>query len=363
MFQSQSPSTFQQLGATLFEKRILNYGRYRHPQQPTRIIDFTPEMGDEIITNFQNRVLDSTPLQWEHDERADEIIGGIIGLKQDNDPVLGPGLNAILSVSDPEAAAKFNAKLADGTPMIRGVSAGLQHHYHDTNADGTDRGTVLRHLAVVTHGWVKGMGDLRPLNLGDKEGDDTERYYLLSEASPPEGDDTVTVKPEDLLKSLQEMGYNVRNMEDLKDRLEASDKLTSLKDKPDTAITDVVTKLSDDLKIKDGQLTEMQTQVTKLSENVTQLSGKLATTEAEASVDRLIAEGKLTPAQKASHVKLFLSDKSLFDDMTKDLPVQVQLLSERGSTSTGEKPGDGLTNEKAQETVTSLADRHQDLFT
>ena len=84
-----------------------------------------------------------------------------------------------------------------------------------------------------------------------------------------------------------------------------------------------------------GILDTLQTSLKTSNENVTQLTEQLQTERATTAVDKLVAAGKLLPAQKEKWMKLFKADHATFVELSEGLQVVVKLNRTQGADSTG----------------------------
>lgn len=86
----------------------------------------------------------------------------------------------------------------------------------------------------------------------------------------------------------------------------------------------------------------------ELRDEVLALSAEQKSIKATTKVEKLLTEKKLVPAQRDNMIKLAIKDPELFEQVTKDLPVNVALSAPVGSGGEGSPEG-GETFEKAIE--------------
>jgi len=334
------------LGAKVYRKQILRYGSFVDPNNPTKKIMFDRQYGDELIKNFQKGVFDQVPIQLTHEENPINNVGNILGLEHTPD---GSGLDALLAVTDDQIVEKIDTKDPMGNSIIKGVSVGIQEGYRDKES-GKLVGKVLRHLAIVTHPYIKGMKPFEPVFL-----DDEEKYHYFEE-------NEMTISAEDVLKFLNDNGIKANTLDDLKKPnitvnadVEGAVKriLGDSLQLDGKSIVDVVKGLADTIEKQN------QTNISLQNSNK-ELADKLARNEADQAVAKLVREGRILPAEREGMTKLYLSDSSLFNELTKDRPVLVKM----GDPVTGEGgnlPGEGknLSDEDVKNKISKYSDIYE----
>lgn len=326
----------------LFKKRILYEGKFLHPANPNSFFEVTKEHFSDIVQNFGKKVFDKVQMYWNHDEDPRDVTGEVVGVEVGIDPKDNKNsLYAILKPHDEKAAEKMR------TNKI-GVSAALDNVYRE-HLTGEPTGTVLRHVALVGEGWIKKLGEFVPLRLSDSKvflSEDKAGAVFISNE-----EDKSKEKPE-----VKEKVVEKTDLEEDKDKKKTEDKgkekpmelseiLTELKTKHniDVAALQEQAKATQTLaairaglnlddKVKEVDLAET------IVKSVTDANVAVTTMQAEAAVAALLTENKITPAQKDAYTKLWLKDKDLFADMTKDLTSGKVPLGEKGK-QTNEDPG------------------------
>ncbi len=334
------------LGTKVYRKQILRYGEFVDPNDPRKKMKFDRQYGDELIKNFQKGVFDQVPVQLTHEENPINNVGNILGLEHTPD---GTGLDALLAVTDDQVSEKIDTKDPMGNSIIKGVSVGIQENYRDKET-GSLIGKVLRHLAIVTHPYIKGMKPFEPVFLGDEE-----KYHYFEE-------NNMSVSMEDVLKFLNDNGIKVNSLDDLKKPnitvnadIEGAVKrvLGDSLQLDGKSIVDVVKGLADTIEKQN------QTNISLQNSNK-ELADKLARNEAEQAVAKLVREGRILPAEKDGMTKLYLSDSNLFNELVKDRPVLVKL-GEQITSDDVNIPGKNknLSNDDVKSKIDEYADIYQ----
>ncbi|MBA7676807.1 hypothetical protein ES703_85052 [subsurface metagenome] len=155
---------FEKQDGKLWRKPILAFGTWKHPENRDVEFEITPEVADEIIANFKKGVPVEAPVVLTHTDDPKMKVGVIKEfIKTD------VGLDAVLSVDDEEMNG--NIESSDRAP---GVSCWLDLEYRDKKTD-EELGAVVKHVALVNHPYIEGLGGYQAVSLSDAE----EKYTPL----------------------------------------------------------------------------------------------------------------------------------------------------------------------------------------
>jgi hypothetical protein len=317
---------FEKQDAKLWRKPILAFGTWRHPENRDVEFEITPEVADEIISNFKKGVPVEAPVVLTHTDDPKMKVGLIKEfIKTD------VGLDAVLSVDDDEMNS--NIESSDRAP---GVSCWLDLEYKDKKTD-EELGAVVKHVALVNHPYIEGLGSYQAVSLSDKE----EIYtpLMMSEKNSSGGinmPDTIT--KEQAIEFLKEnekidVASLLTESEELKsfhDRIDKGE-LIDKKDNEKLLSDEMVKKVREQLKLDDGdnkkpdelikamleKFVELSGEQKKVVENQEALTKKLTGMEADKAVNALLSEGFALPTEKESLEELFMTDAKLFDKMAK----------------------------------------------
>ncbi len=346
------PGFTKQESTNLFEKRILHVGKFLHPANPAKWFEITEAHLDDAIKNFGAKVLDRVNLYWTHNEDPRNIGGETIALRKGTDLKDGTlSLYATVRADDINAADKMKNNNV-------GISAGLDNVYRE-HTTGNPVGMVLRHLALVGDSWVKHLGGFTPLPVTLSEysamlGEGSNSSVIYMEEEKKKVDPPKKEPIADPPKKEEEQG-----MPDLKELLaELKDKhgidVGALQEAAKATVT--LEAIRKGLKLEDTgdkkiDLAETIVQrVIKADDSVTEML-------AESAVLSLLSENKITPAMKDQYKKLWLTNKELFGEMTKDLKKVAVPLGEKGHTGeSGKKPGEVDTEAEIERGTTILAE-------
>jgi hypothetical protein len=338
--------TQQKIAATIYRKQIIKYGDYVNPNDSSGRMVLDYELGDKVISNFNRKVLDTVPIQFLHEEDPRNIVGNILALEHTND---SSGLDAIISVADEDTIKKLAKLDSSGQRLLRGVSVSLEEDYMDKTT-GNRVGPVLRHVAIVTHGYLKGMRDYEPIQLGDEEL--SVDFYNFKEKR---------VKTSELVAELKKRGFNITDLSDLDDSADDSKKPDN--DEPDEDDRPVKgkKKMADVTLQQIAELTEsnkaVKTELADKDNKIKELTDRLNLEEAHGVVDKLIAVGKVVPAERDAWSKIYLTDKESFTALTANLAAKVDF-TEKTTSPNGNIPGSGtsLSDTEASSEIDRLAD-------
>jgi len=319
---------FEKQDGKLWRKPILAFGIWKHPENRDVEFEITPEVADEIIANFKKGVPVEAPVVLTHTDDPTKKVGLIKEfIKTD------VGLDAVLSVDDKEMNS--NIESSDKAP---GVSCWLDLEYRDKKTD-EELGAVVKHVALVNHPYIEGLGGYQAVSLSDTD----EKYtpLIMSENKFGGGKnmpEKVELTKENAIQFLKEkekvdVAALLTDSEELKvlsDRIDKGE-LVDKKDKEKLLSEEMIKKLRDELKLGDGEdkkpdelvkamldkFVELSTEQKKLAESQKTLEGKLSDMESEKSVGALLSDGFAFPAEKETLEELHKTDVKLFEKLAK----------------------------------------------
>jgi Mu-like prophage I protein len=321
---------------TLFRKHILTKGELIHPATKQRI-----KVDDNFINtmkkNFDAKVCPIVQVPLANDNNAhvedpDRNVGEVVDIEVSGDKVY--------AVID----ARRNVERFKDRTYI-GASAMLSLDYTDTNTDKRV-GPTLCHVAVTNRPYITNLDEYE--EIVKASADNSDEAVLLTEPATEENVDTQsgskeepeveghkTMTKEELIAALKEehgIDVDALQTEAAKpaDAAELSNKLV-------TALTDAgVVKLSAD--DSNSNVEQVVNAVVDLAKDNVSLSNRLeklelskAESEADFEVTTKIRDGYIDPAKKDAMVKLYLSNKDLYNDLLPGEP-KVELSAERGTS-------------------------------
>lgn len=313
-------------GLMKWEKEILRFGTWRHPENREIEFSITPDVCKQIVENFESGIPYEAPVTLTHTDDPSQKAGRVQRF------VVTPrGLSAILLIHED----KINEKIELGTDTAPGVSCWLDLNYR-TKEDNAPVGAVVKHVALVNHPYIEGMEGFKAVLSAMAE---DERSFLplrLSEETNLSEDESMEITKEVAISTLKEK-FNL----DVAALLSSAEELSALHDRIDKGelvtqadVTtflseEVVKKAKEQLKLGEGDKLEIKSAVSTLSEKVAELTTALSASESklseankkllEADADKvlsaLLSEGRLLPKEKPAMLKLALSDRVTFDEM------------------------------------------------
>ena len=213
---------------------------------------------------------------------------------------------------------------------------------------------MLRHVAATIIPWVKGLEDWSPSEAVEAEkllmsdGHKASPVFYKGAPTMEELDTAVKLIAEQKgmdsaeLSKLLGIGTAEEPKEESKEENELFKQLTAFlsdqsgdnkdatedKEEKNVPDEDAIAKLIDDRMAR--TVTPLSDVLKKVVENITAVGEKnsalektIVLSDAEQAVKPLVAEGKITPAEKEHYEKLFMSDKELFEGITKSLAAKV----------------------------------------
>jgi hypothetical protein len=332
---------------TLFRKHILNVGKdLIHPAVGKIKID--EDFVSKLKTNFDNKACDIVQVpkanaKNQHVEDPDSNVGEVVDIEVKDDKVY-----AVIDARDPKAVEKFKNK------TYIGASAMIAMNYTDTNT-GKKVGPTLCHVAVTNRPYITNLEDYE--EIVKASADTSEEAVLLTEPATeevdnksgsenePEVEEQKPMTKEELIKALKdEHGVDVDALQAEAAKPAETTDTTELSNTLVKALTEAgVVKLSQD---GTDNAQEVVNAVVELANDNVKLSKRIDTLElsnaeilATAEVDSKVRDGFIEPAKKPAMIKLYLSNKELYDELLPAEPV-VELSAERGDSTASEEKED-----------------------
>ncbi len=131
---------------TKFKKQILKYGKWYHWGADNGILNITESTIDNIIKNFKKGLIEHVYIPLTHTDDPSKNTGEVVDLVKTS-----TGLDAVMEIKDESIVEKIKKGL------IKCVSASLDPNYKNKKTNEFV-GTTLRHAALVTEPYLKGMG-------------------------------------------------------------------------------------------------------------------------------------------------------------------------------------------------------------
>lgn len=315
----------------LFRKHILNMGNLIHPATK-QTLKVDEDFVTKLKNNFDNNVCDivQVPLAGpsnEHTEDPTRNIGEVVGIEETDGKIY-----AVIDARDADAADKLGKTLL-------GASAMMHLDYTDTKS-GEKVGPTLLHVCVTNRPYITELEDYEELiaasadNVGEVVVLSQEEYRmptqeeLIAELKTTYGVDVAALTAQVETLSVQNEGL-VAELAEAKPAVELSAKLSSALVESDFVKLSAGEELTGDSIV--GSIVALG------EENIT-LSAKLETyikSDAEHTVDALVAEGRIIPAQRDAMIELRLSNEEMFDKLVPEAAV-VELSAESGTSVTDE---------------------------
>jgi hypothetical protein len=294
----------------LFKKHILNYGELKYPGVTGGKVQIDDKFADTLIENFDKGVCDIVQVPKagpnnEHTEDPDRNIGEVIGIEKD---AASGKIYATIDARDEDAANKLGKTLL-------GASAMMALDYTDTNTQ-EKVGPTLLHVAVTNRPYITNLDEYGEIIAASADG--SSDAVLL--AAPTQ---EVPMDKNELIAALLEHGVDVAA-------------LTAKADQADKAVAltrDIESKLGEAgvLTLSNGEtatgdsivgaVADLGTKVVELSNTLDTVVKASAAERAASTVDALITEGKIIPAERDARISLYLSNKEIFDNLVPAEPI------------------------------------------
>jgi hypothetical protein len=325
---------------TLFRKHILTKGDLIHPATGRRI-----KIDDAFLSalknNFDNKVcpIVQVPLANEanaHVESPDRNVGEVIDVE-----IKGDKVYAVID------ARRDADRFKDRTYI--GASAMLSLDYTDTST-GKKVGPTLCHVAVTNRPYITNLEDYE--EIVKASADNSEEAVLLTEPATDDAVDTnpgsveepelkehETMTKEELIAALKnEHGIDVDALQaEAAQPAETTDPAAELSSKLVDALAERgVLNLSN---ADSANVEQVVSAVVELAKDNVELSSRiekleLSSNEAAATfeVETKVRDGYIDPAKKDAMVKLYLTNKDLYNELLPAEPV-IELSAERGTST------------------------------
>ncbi len=355
------------LNGTKFQKEIIKFGKFRHPNPLFRDkkfdLDFDEELGEVLIKNFDDGIVESVKYLGTHDEEEAKKLGVITALKMTD-----TGIDAIIEVEDEDAIKEIRTMAGDGKSLAHGVSSGIDNSFPlaDAKGDETVKGPVLRHVAQATIPWIQGMSDWETVEdtiaasnsvlFGHENYTGVPLVHAKDDEKDGEGMNPILRKALEVLaankgKTIEEIAKDLGvELEEEENEPSDADKILagltklskSLEEKNDEDDDDdddddddkkksaAVRAAEKILATQNGQVKQVTASVVALTTAFGEAQKEIAAQKeislqasAEGAVLELINAGKVLPKDKAHYVSLYRSNEDTFKGITESLPVQV----------------------------------------
>ena len=132
---------------TLFKKRIINFGEYADQWFPEYFLHLDKEeWGGQVLQNFADSTVGKVYVPSSHTDDPDKNRGQVLDMYLSAD---GAGIDAIIDVRDPETVEKIDGGL------IWDVSIGFTMNW--ITKEGEEKGAAIYHVALVNNPYIEDM--------------------------------------------------------------------------------------------------------------------------------------------------------------------------------------------------------------
>lgn len=318
-----------------FKKQLLRFGKWIHKKAPDGVLNITKDFCQKLVDNY--KLSPFAPITRGHVESEELeknptliLNKNISGLEMDE-----KGLNAVMEL-DKEELDKYNDV---------SVSLDLNGEDHTT---GKGIGPVLKHVALVTNPYIKGLEAFMPLH-------EVKDNLLINLSEITEMEETKT-EPEVKEEEVKEVPAEEPKTEE--SDTETPEKTPEVK--PEAEESKEEPKEEAKLAEADG----LQKKIVELEEKIAKQETLIATREAEAGYAKFLKAGKITPAQKDIYINLCTQATStieLSDGSKTDVKTLVNDLFDKAPKliEFEEKGVDVETAEKDSKLKTELREAHR----
>ena len=143
----------QSMVGTEFRKQVVKFGEWVNPMFPIESMTLDEAWAQQVVDNFNAKVVDRVPVPLDHTDEVEANTGEVMSLEI----VKGDGLYAVMEIRRPEVVDDIN------NGLIFDVSISFDWNYVDT-AEGDEHGPVLLHVALVNNPYLKGMKPFEQLS-------------------------------------------------------------------------------------------------------------------------------------------------------------------------------------------------------
>lgn len=323
-----------------FKKQILKYGKWYHWGADNGVLNITESVVDNIVKNFNKKALENVYVPLTHTDDPSKNTGEVVKLEKTS-----TGLDAVIEIRDDSIAEKIKNKL------IKFVSASLDPNYKNKKTNEFI-GATLRHVALVTEPYLKGMGQFVALSDGETrpiielDSEEPNPYNILKsinerleklENKLEKNMEIKETKPEVEVKETktEEVKVEETKTEEIKEEkvveTKTEPKEISVEEAKSTyktcvadamkggmAMPDAIKKCKSDIKenfiIDFSEDTEEEISKEEEPSKESEKEDKKQEVEladAEKEYDGYLKAGKMVPAQKEAFIKLFTSGKKI----------------------------------------------------
>lgn len=299
------------------EYLIIPKGQFSHPQYGK--LNFNDKFMDEMIANFNDKVLGETQpfVDQDHDQRG--AAGWIVGLSKTAEGIKGViewtpvGIEliknriyryfspTISSYTDPQSGQRFNNVLRGGAltnmPFLKMLP-------EITLEEG-----ALVEIALSEITQEESIVDIL---------EDLKKKFQIEEQDEGKAFDAILKKIDELTKLAEESGKGTEEVEALKTKV---DELQKELDKKSNELSD-----GDDLK---KQLTEAVESNKKLSEKMTIM-------ERDACIKKALSEGRMLPESRQKYEDLYMQNPALMKEAIDNMPKVIELDTKGKGTANSE---------------------------
>lgn len=342
-------SAFTELSRTptgkLYRKRILKFGEFPHPADPSQKLLIDAELANKLVENFDNGVCDivQIPVADDKNRHVEDPLRNLgevieVDVQLTADPVRapdGPGVYANMDFrKEPDAPGK----------TLLGTSAMIHMDYPDTRT-GKSAGPTLLHTLMTNRPYLTDLGDFREVVAASADTYDQDEIVVFG-------------AQEEIMPTLEELQEALKNdhnidvvalsshVEELEAEITRRDEEDAQTPDPNAIVTQlsrVLTTAGATVPNHDGDVTieDVGEAIVELSNEFASRDTKIAELEAQRAEDRkqaasievdsLVKDGRILPKQRDKMVELSMSDRDTFEALLPEKPV-VQL-SEQGVTT------------------------------
>lgn len=307
---------------TVYYKMIARYGDWVDPFWPMDKMTLDRAWADQIVSNFKAKVIDHVPIPNNHTDDVEANTGEVIGLVAGDD-----GLYGYLDIRRQETVDDIE------NGLIFDDSISFDWQYRDTKT-GKDHGAVLLHVALVNNPYLKGMTGFEKVKDAIKQMSaslapaHSASAIMLSESKAKElnamlvtikndkaykvtikvkGDDGVEVEHE--LEAGAEIQVPQDQAEGITQQIaDATDPAADEETEEEKAAREK--KEADEKAAADAEAaknnegkTPEQIQAEKDAKELSELRAKDRSRDLSEKFDKLLRDGKVTPAQKDAIMK------------------------------------------------------------
>ena len=320
-----------------FKKQVLKYGKWYHWGADGGVLNITESVIDTIVKNFNKKILENVYVPLTHTDDPSRNTGEVVKLEKTS-----TGLDAVIEIRDESIAEKIKNKL------IKCVSASLDPNYKNKKTNEFV-GATLRHVALVTEPYLKGMGQFVALSDGETrpiiqlDNEEPNPYNILKsinerleklENKLEKNMETKETKPEADVTKVEEAKVETKVEEKVEIKEEKVETKTEPKEisveeakstyktcvadamKGGMAMPEAIKKCKSDIKENfiidfSEDTTEEASKEEEPAEESEEVNEKQGVELAEKEYDTYLKAGKIVPAQKDAFIKLFTSGKKI----------------------------------------------------